>query len=204
MRIKWGHIFKILSKKIGNSCFHNVIIPKTNWTTTLRGSRVPGLPSRVVRTDAVAGVPWSEHILFQRRKSARPNSPQGPGPQFCIAIPILFQWRPLWVLPRDDLHSSFREWSLWKDSQATKERHYVVHTIKMPALWVLSRQIVQQIGEGRTDCQNVCTVIEKYCLHTFSIRAISQQTMASRDEMHHKEWIPAASRTNVMLVPWGG
>lgn len=125
------------------------------------------------------------------------------GPAQSIAIPICFQWRPLRVLPRDDLHSSFWDWSLQKDSQATKERHYFVHTIKMPALWVLSRQIVQQIGEGRTDCQNVCSVIEKYCLHTFSIQAISQQTMASRDKMHHKGWIPAASRTNVMLVPWG-
>lgn len=75
--------------------------------------------------------------------------------------------------------------------------------MKKSALWVLSRQIVQQIGEGHTACQNVCPVIEKYYSHTFSIRAISPQTMASRAELHHKGWTPAASRTEVRHVPSG-
>lgn len=75
--------------------------------------------------------------------------------------------------------------------------------MKKSALWVLSRQIVQQIGEGHIACQNVCPVIEKYYSHTFSIRAISQQTMASRAELHHKGWIPAAYRTEVRHVPPG-
>ena len=42
------------------------LFSKTNWTTTLRRSKVPDLPSRVIRTDAVAGFPWSGCILFQR------------------------------------------------------------------------------------------------------------------------------------------
>lgn len=42
------------------------LFPKTNWTTTLRRSKVPDLPSWVIRTDAVAGFPWSGRILFQR------------------------------------------------------------------------------------------------------------------------------------------
>lgn len=127
MRIKWGHIFKILSKKIGNSC-SQCDYPKTRWTTTLRGSRVPGLPSRVVRTDAVAGFPWSEHILSRGESLLDQTHPRGPVHSSALPFPSSFSGD----------HSGFfhvmiygtlfcREWSLWKDSQATKERHYVVH-----------------------------------------------------------------------------
>lgn len=104
-------------------------------------------------------------------------------------------------LPHADLHSPVTGLSLQKNSQATEERNYFVHTMKKSALWVLSRQIVQQIGEGHIACQSVCPVIEKYHSHTFSIQAISQQTMASRAKLHHKGWIPAASRTEVRHVP---
>lgn len=142
----------------------------------------------------VSGFPWCGHIFPFVEQFLLVKGPYRPRPHLSLSFPPSFNGDHSGLsVPHADLHSSFSELSLQKDSQTTKERNYFVPTIRKLALWVLSGQIVQQIGEGHTVFQNVCTVSVKYCLHTFSSWAISQQTMASRDKLHHKGWIPAVS-----------